>query len=436
MLIVANGVFAAAEIAVVSLRHTRVRELVEHRPKQALPLQELRNSPERFLATVQIGITVVSATAAAFGGASLAAPLTEVLRRVGLGRSAPQVALALVVGVISFLSLVLGELVPKSLALRYSERYALTVARPLRFLSLLMRPVVWFLTASSNLVLRAFGDRTSFTESRLSPEELQLMVEDASRAGSLDPRAGEIVSRAFDFASLSVASVMVPRQEIMALRRHASTEEVLRVVMEEGHSRMPVYEGSIDNIVGYVVAKDLLALQRQSHLLVLEDLMRPVHFVPVTARAVQVLRDMQRERQQMTIVVDEQGGVEGLVTIEDLVEEVVGEIFSEGEVPEEGVRREPDGTVVVPADMPLHEVNRLLDLSLPEGDGFTTLGGLAMARTGTIPPVGTVLPLEDGISLEVLEASPRHIRRLRLRGLPLRAPTSGASPPTSAPKLQ
>lgn len=423
LLVLANGVFAGAELALLTLRKTRVRELLDEGSGAARAIAALRATPERLLATVQIGITVVGATAAAFGGASLAQPLAGFLSGLGLGaKLAENLAFALVVGFISYLSLVLGELVPKSLALRYAERYALIIGRPLLGVSWLIRPLVWFLTASSNLILRFFGDRTNFSEARLSPEELQQLVEEAAKTGSLDPRAGEIASRAFELTDLTLAAVMVPRDRIVALERRASAEEIRRVLLEHGHSRMPVYEGKLDNIVGYVIAKDLLGVAWEGTLIVLEDVLRPPYFVVETMRAIDTLKELQRRRMQLAIVVDEHGGVLGLVTMEDLVEELVGDIFHETETPEELIQREGPATAVVQGTAPLREVNRALGLELDEGPGYSTLGGLCSARTGTIPERGTRLTLEDGTVLEVLDSTPRRVRTVRIH-LPPQPPT-------------
>lgn len=420
----ANGIFAGAELALLTLRKTRLRELLDEGSRGARVIEALRSNPERLLATVQIGITVVSATAAAFGGASLAEPLGGFLAGLGLGQQAAEsVAFALVVGFISYLSLVLGELVPKSLALRFAEQYALLIARPLYGVSWLMRPLVWFLTASSNLLLRFFGDRTNFSEARLSPEELQQLVEEASKTGSLDPRAGEIASRAFDLTDLTLSAVMVPRSRIVALRRYSSSEEIRQVLLEHGHSRVPVYEETLDNIVGYVIAKDLLSVAWEGTLIVLEDVLRPPYFVFETMRAMDALKELQRRRMQLAIVVDERGGVQGLVTMEDLVEELVGDILSESETPEEFIRREGPHQAVVQGTASLREINRALGLALEEGEGYSTLGGLCSARTGAIPEVGTRLTLEDGTVLEVLDSTPRRVRTVRIH-LPTQQPTA------------
>ncbi len=427
LLVLTNGIFSGAEIALLSVRKTRLQELIDEGSHSARAVLALRDNPERFLATVQIGITVVGATAAAFGGASIAQRLAGVL--VGLGVSADtaeELALALVVGLVSYLSLVVGELVPKSLALRYSERYALFISRPLRALSRVMRPVVWLLTFSSNLVLRFFGDKTSFTESRLSADELQQLVEEAARSGSVDPRTGDIASRAFEMAGLTAADVMVPRARVVALRRHAPPEEIQRVLLEEGHSRMPVYEGTPDHIVGYVIAKDLLGVALEKPLILLEDVMRPAFYVPETTRALDLLRKMQERRTPMAIVVDEQGGMSGLVTMEDLLEELVGEIFSEHEVPPESFRREPDGTILLEAEANIRDINRAVGLELPEGDTFSTVGGLCLSLAGDIPAPKTRLTLPDGTVLEVVEASPRRVKRVRLHPAPAPRPQGSA----------
>ncbi|WP_426753294.1 hemolysin family protein [Myxococcus sp. Y35] len=423
MLVLANGVFAGAELAIISVRRTRLKELIEQGSASAKAVEALRGNPERFLATVQIGITVIGATAAAFGGASIATRLGDVLTGFGIPeQQADEVALAGVVAFVSYLSLVLGELVPKSLALRAGERYALLIGRPLRGLSWLMRPVVWFLTASSNVVLRLFGDRTNFTEGRLSTEELQQLVEEAAKQGTLDPHASEIASRAFEMGDVTVGELSVARDQMVALRRHSSPEEIRRVLLEGGHSRMPVYEDTLDNIVGYVIAKDLLGVAWEGNLIILEDVMRPPFFVVETMRAMDALKELQKRRMQLAVVVDERGGVVGLVTVEDLVEELVGDILSETEVPEELVKREGAGTALVLGTASIRDVNRALNLDLDEDQDYATVAGLCIALSGgAIPEPGTKVQTEGGLTLEVVESSPRRVRTVRFH-LPQQAP--------------
>ena len=422
LLIVANGIFAGAEIAIVALRRSRVLELVEAGNRAARSVLALRSDPERFLATVQIGITVVSSTAAAFGGSTVAAHITPVLEGVGLSpRWAQRMALGLVVVLVSYLSIVIGELVPKSMALHRPETYALLVARPLLLLSWIARPLVRLLTWSSNLLLVPLGDRTTFTETRHSAEELQHIVEEAAKAGTVHPQVGEIASRAIDFADLAAGDVMVPREQLIMLPRNASPDDIRRLLLEHGHSRIPVYEGRVDNVIGYINVKDMLAMAWERELIVFADLIRPAYFVPDSTPAVELLQEMRRRHVLIAMVVDERGGMEGIITLEDLVEELVGEIFSEHvkHVPEM-FRREPEGTVLADGAAPVRDVNRSLDLNLPEEDAWNSIAGLCLAIAGHIPVVGERITLDNGGVLEVVDATPRRVRRVRIHPPPKR----------------
>lgn len=415
-LVLLNGVFAAAEIAVVSLRGSRLDALVTAGSRRARAVKRLRKEPERFLATVQIGVTVVGAVASAFGGATIAARLHGTLQSMPrLAPHAESIALTVVVTLVSYLSLVLGELIPKSLALRFGERYALLIARPLLGLSWLARPAVWFLTASSNVVLRFFGDRTTFTEARLSAEEIQQLVEEAADAGSVHKDAGQIASRALDFAELSVAKVMIPRHKVVAVPRAATLEQVREIVAKNGHTRMPVYGASLDDVIGYLNVKDLFA-RPQAALEDPGDVVREPYFVIETMPALLLLEELKRRRTQFAIVVDELGMTSGIVTLEDLVEEIVGDVFSEHDaVSPPSFRREPDGSFVVQGDAPVHELNRRLELDLPEGERWSTIAGLCLELAGHIPAAGERLRAPNGAELEIVDASERQVRAVRVR---------------------
>jgi putative hemolysin len=425
-LLMVHGLFAGSEIAVLTVRKTRVKEAVRRKDRRAIAVNALRAKPERFLATVQIGMTIAGTAAAAFGGARIEQGLEPFYRGLGFGTWSPATSLATVVLIVAITELVIGELVPKSLALRYSDRYSFFVARPLRTLSQIVRPIVWLLISLSNLVLRFFGDKTTFTESRLSKDELQQLVEEAAKTGSVDPRASEIASRALGFGEVTVAEVMVPRNRVVALRRSAPPDEIQRLILEEGHSRMPVYDHNIDNIVGYVVARDVLALSWQGGLLVLEDIVRPAHKVAESTRALDLLRELQRRHLQMAIVIDDHGGLSGLVTTEDLIEELVGDIMSEDDVAEQYFVREPGGTILVQGWAAVRKVNRDLHLDLPVGADRTTIAGLCMALAEAIPQAGEKLVTDNGTVLEVIEASPRRVRRVRIH--PAQAELAEESP--------
>ncbi len=417
VLILLNGVLAGSEIALVSIRKTRIDQLVSEKRAGADAIKKLRKDPEGILATVQIGVTVITEAAAAFSGSSIAKYLEPYFRSIPfLARSAEQLSLAIVIVGLAFVTLWLGELVPKSIALRSAERYGLVISRPLLGLSWLFKPFVWALTATSNLVLRLFGLHTNFTESRLSPGEIQQLVDEATEAGSVDPAAGEIASRAIDFADLTAAHVMVPRQKIEGIPRGATPAELRRIILEQGHTRMPVYEGVIDNVIGYVTIRDLMTLVVEERLLVLDDVIRPAFTVPESMRAVDLLSEMKTRRVQIAIVVDELGATSGIVTTEDLIEELVGDLSSEHDpVNAPRILREAGGSSLVGGEVPIRDVNRELELKLPEGETWSTLAGLCLQLAGRIPSAGDRFHTEDGTSLEIVSATPRHVKSVRIR---------------------
>lgn len=413
LLIVINGLFAGAEIAVVGVDRLRLRQLLDEDRRRARMLESLRRTPERLLATIQIVITVVGAAAAAFGGARFVSALTPLLSS-WFGEYARGVSFAVVVGVISYLSLVFGELVPKSIALRHSERYALLAAPLLHGLSKIAGPLVWLLTKTSNLVLGPAGDKATFSEGRLSPGELRQLVDEASQTGTLDEHVAEITSRALGFAALTVGQVMIPRTGIVGLSQRAGTEEIRRIVLEHAHSRLPIYEGSLDQITGYVLYKDLLPLAWEGQLIVLQDLIRPPYYVAKTLPAAELLHEMRERRQQLAIVLDEHGGTAGIVTLDDLVDELTGEVISELSAKRQlSVHVEPDGSLLVRGDVPLHELNRVLESRL-HGGGLTTVAGLCLFLAGGVPQTGTVLEATDGVRLRVEKATHRRVELVRV----------------------
>lgn len=416
VLVLINGLLSGAEIAIVSIRKTRLQELVDSGSKAARVVARLREQPEGFLATVQIGITVVGATAAAFGGSNFADDLTPKLARFPfLTEYAHVIAFTLVIGFISFLSLVLGELVPKSLALKSAERYALLVGPLVWGLLVLARPAVWLLTTTSNLVLRLFKDSTSFMESRLSTGELEQLVKEAADVGTVHPRAGEIAARALTFSKLRAVDVMIPRNRVISVPKDASPETLRRKLVGQPHTRVPVYEDTVDRVIGYLNIKDLLGPVWEQAPLNLDALIRQPLFVPGFQPALELLEQMRARHKPFAIVIDEAGGFAGLIALEDLTEELVGEVLDEHAAQKESFRREADGAVLVQGTALVREVNRALGLTLPEGEGFTTVAGLVLERATTIPSTGEELTLSDGTNVEVVDASASRVRMVRLR---------------------
>ena len=409
-----NGVFAGAEMAFSNVRRTRLNELIDEGHWGARDAARLKDEPDRFLAIVQIVVTLISVLSGVFAGASLPEEVEPFIAAIpGLAPYAAKISTVAITALVVTLQIVLGELVPKSLALRYAETYTLAVARPLRMLAAGARPVVWFLTSLSNLVLRPFGDRTSY-----SVEELIQYVDEAATVGNLDPSAGEIASRAMEFDNLDASSLMVPRPDVQIIAKNATLSDVAMIARDSGHARIPVYDGDRDNLIGFINVREILAHGHGQSDFRMERYIHPVPFIAETMPAPAVLRELQRKRSHLALVVDEQGQVRGLVSMEDLLEELVGEIYSENDKPEEIVRIQPDGTALVLGNAAVHEVARALEIELPEGETFSTMAGLAIDLAGRIPDQGSVLRTEDGVTLEILEATPRRIRLIRLRPAP------------------
>lgn len=417
-LTVFNGVFTGSEIAMIAVRKTRLRELADAGNQPAKSALRLRRDPEAMLATIQIAITVIGATTAVFGGSRLEDPLTDWLVRVGLGGASEWLSFAIVIGLVSYLSLVLGELVPKSLALRTPDRFALAVARPLVVLSMIVRPLVWLLTASSNVILRPLHDRATFTESRLSPDELQQLLEESSSSGALHGDAGEIASRAIGLGQLGVNALMIPRARIISIDVGASHEQVLRVLRDTPHARYPAHDGDADAVCGYVLARDVY------HAILegapsLPELVRPIAYVPEATPAIDVLRTFQAAKQQLGLLVDERGKIAGLLTIEDIAEELFGEILEEHETLRPTVwREEGRDSYVALGEAPIHEVSRALGQELNADPTVITLAGLLVAQAGRVPGVGERIMVGTNVEAEVLEATPRQVCKLRLHVRP------------------
>jgi len=416
-LVAFGGVLAGAEMALVTARRGRLEQAADEGSRRARAALYLRRTPERFLATVQVGITLVGAFAGAYGGSSLAKQLEPWLRDVGFSDSADKISLALVVALVTYLSVVFGELVPKSLALRYADRYALAVARPMVLLGWLVRPIVWLLSTSSNLVLRLFHDSTNFVEGKLTREDLEHLVEEASTAGGIAPSTGALVARALEFSQLRVVDVMVPRRFIYGVPTDADAAALRSAMLEKGHRRIPVYEGSIDHIVGYVLREDVLACLWDGRQPDVAQLRRDPFFVPGSMPAERALRELQERRLHLAIVVEEHGGTSGLITLEDLLEELVGEIFHERDAtPPRPIQREGPGVYRLLGSVTLRDVWRELQVELPErGEGRTVSGMLVALAGERVPAVGERFVAAPGVELEVVEASPRRVRAVRLR---------------------
>jgi len=419
-LIFANGFFAASEIAMIATRKSRIDALLERGVRSAAAVARLKNDPDRFLATVQIGVTIVSSLASAIGGAAAISYLKPQIAALPLplvARWAEAIALLIVVLPISYLSLVLGELVPKSLALRYSEQIACFVARPIEFLARVSSLFVKALTASSNFVLKLFGGDAGETASFISVDEIKSLIREGAAKGIFNETERELIHSVFEFTDTPVKAVMIPRTEIHAIEVHASLADVAKSFVESGFSRIPVFEGELDKIIGILYNKDVFkALQEKSDFR-LRDHLHPAFFVPSTLPISELLKQLQRRRLAMALVVNEFGEVEGLATLEDLVEEIVGEIRDEYDREEHGpVERLPDGSMVIQGSALLKDLKADFDLPFEDSADYHTLAGFLLARLKRIPRGGEWVE-ENGYKMTIVDMEGRRIVKIKLERL-------------------
>jgi magnesium and cobalt exporter, CNNM family len=409
--ILANGVFAGSEFALVSSRIGRLAELRQRSVRGAAAAMQLKETPETFLATIQIAITAVGTLTSAVGGATAVEALSPWLMRVGLGAGAETVALGIIVLLITYASLVVGELTPKAIALRNPERLACLMAPVVAAISRVLAPIVRVLSASTNLLLRILGMGTAQESPFVSEDDVKYLVREGARKGVFEKVEEELVHNVFEFADTTVREIMTPRPQIKGLDLGTPPETVLGRAMEVGHSRIPVYQGSVEAVVGVVTLKDLLGAVARGETPRLPALLRPAVFVPETVRISRLLRQIQQTRQGLAMVVDEYGSVVGLVTIEDVVEEIVGEIRDEGDHPAEFITNLADGSVVVDGVTPIDEVERHLGITLPKPRDFSTVAGLLLDALNSVPTPGTSVVVA-GRRWTVLEMDSARIRRV------------------------
>lgn len=402
LLVLVNAVFAGSEIALLSLREGQVRRLAQG-GRRGRAVAAIARDPNRFLSTVQVGITSAGFLASAFAAASLAEPLEGPLG--GLGSAAEPVALVLVTAALTFVSLVLGELVPKRLALQRAEAWSLRVARPLGWLAKASGPVVTLLGATTDLFVRLLGGDPSRSKEDVSEEEIRDMV--ASHDDLTDEQR-RIVDGVFEVADRRLREVLVPRPSVVAFPEAAAAGDVLAGLVASGHSRAPVHAGDLDRVTGVVHLRDLVGQGGTAG-----DHARPALALPDSVGVLDALTRMRAEHHQLAVVVDEHGGSDGIVTVEDLVEELVGEIHDESDRDVVAAVTEPDGAIVVVGGFPVHDLPDLGVEGLPGGD-YATVAGLVLDRLGHLPEPGEAVEVA-GWRLEVVAVEGRAVGRVRLR---------------------
>jgi putative hemolysin len=426
LLILANGIFAMAEIALISARKARLRQMAEGGDRRARLALELAESPTRFLSAVQVGITLVGVLAGALGGVTLADTLARWLSQFPLIAPYQEpLSIVLVVLPITYLSLVIGELVPKRIALNKAEPIAAFLAPLMKTVSTLAGPGVSLLSHSTDLVLRGMGIKPA-SEPPVTEEEVRILIEQGMHHGVFELREKEMVDRVFRLGDRRVESLMIPRHDIHWLDNQWPAEELGRRISSSGHSRFPVAAGSLDEVVGILKAKDLLVAQTRGEPVDLAVLVTPALFVPEGTSALRLLERFKEARAQCALVVDEHGGTQGLVTLTDVLEAIIGEMPQGDEpVEPESVQR-ADGSWLLDGGLAIHEFETLFQLQEEatdaEGD-FQTLGGLVMAVLGRVPKAGDHFEW-NGLRLEVLDMDGRRVDKV----LAARVPTPPETP--------
>ena len=409
VIILVGGFFAGAEMALVSLREGQVRSL-RQRGRRGKRAAQLATAPNRFLSAVQIGVTVATLLSGAYGAATLASALKTTLIQHNVSAGwASALSLILVTGVISVFTLVLGELAPKRLALQRPEAVSLLAAPLLDRISVLARPLVWFLSRSTNLVVRLLGGDPRVGRGVMTEEELHDLVA-GHQALSADER--HIVSEVFGAAERQLREVLVPRTEVEFLAAATPLDRAAKIAATARHSRFPIYQESYDDVIGFIHARDLLNPGLAGQELTVSDLARPVKRLPTSKRVLSALSEMRRDRAHLAIVIDEYGGTAGIVTLEDLVEELIGDIQDEYDEGEAGPTQLQGGQLEVDGLLNLDEFAEQTGIGLPEGP-YETVAGYVLASLGELPRVGDQVEV-DGHRLTVTEMDGRRIARVRV----------------------
>ncbi len=419
VLILLNAFFAASEIALISLNDNKVKLQAEEGDKKAKLLLNLLGEPSRFLATIQIGITLAGFLASAFASETFAEPLVKYLLVIGV--PIPETwlktaAMFVITIILSYFTLVLGELVPKRLAMKKAEPIARFVAKPLQLLSLVTSPFVKFLTASTNFCVRLFGVDPNAEDEQVTEEEIRMMVDVGEEKGTIHETEKEMINNIFEFNNKTVSDIMTHRTEVGALPIDASLKEVTAFVNSEKYSRIPVYEDSIDNIVGVMHSKYLIQFLTSDDTsnFSLSNMVRPPYFVPASKRTDELFKELQQNKTHMAIIIDEYGGTAGIVTLEDLIEEIVGNIFDEDDDEEKPLEKLDDNTFIIKGSISLDEVQEVLGANLPVDD-YDTLSGFVIGQIGRIPEKGDKSTIEyNELVFKVEEVEEKKVTKVKV----------------------
>ena len=421
LLVLANGFFVAAEFAIVKVRASQIELRVQGGSKTAQMAQTLIRHLDAYLSATQLGITLASLGLGWVGEPIVSRLIIGTMNLFGFSGGeelAHTIALPVAFIVITVLHIVLGELAPKSLAIQRPEQTTLAIAYPLRFFYIVLKPFIVVLNGLANWLLRTVGIQPAGALEHVhSNEEFRLLLEQGREGGTIEEAEHELLENVFEFRDKIVKEVMVPRTEIVALDASDPADEMAKVIIEDGYTRMPVYHDSLDEVIGVVYSKDLITLKEHSDLIILHDLLRPAYFVPETKPIADLLREFQRRKIHLAIVVDEFGGTAGIVTLEDILEELVGEIQDEYDDEPVDVEEINDGIYIVNASLSVADANDVIEgFVLPEGEDYTSVGGLVTKWFGRIPLEHESFE-RDQVRMTVLKTSNNRIEQVQIEDL-------------------
>ena len=416
ILIALNAVFACAEIAVISFNDNKLAKLAEEGNKRAVRLARLTSQPARFLATIQVAITLAGFLGSAFAADNFSDMLSDWI--IGLGvpishATLDTVSVILITIILSYFTLVFGELVPKRVAMKKAETLALGMSGLISFISKLFAPIVWLLTISTNALLRLMGIDPNSDDEEVTEEEIRMMVDAGREKGVIDEEEKEIIQNVFEFDDITAGEIATHRTDIALLWTDETPEQWAQTIHETRHSRYPVCDESVDNVVGILNAKDYFRLEDKSHENIMAQAVKPAYFVPESVKADVLFRRMKQSRTQFAVVLDERGGMNGIITINDLVEQLVGELddVEDADEPVQEIERTDSGTWNIRGEASLEDVADALGAALPTEE-YETFGGFVFGSLGTIPDDGSQLELDAcGLHIKVLEIRDHRMER-------------------------
>lgn len=420
VLIMLNAFFSASEIALISLNDNKIKLMADEGNKKAKLLKKLLGEPSRFLATIQIGITLAGFLASAFASESFADRLVNVIKTIQIPISENIIkttSVIIITIILSYFTLVLGELVPKRLAMKKAESISFFVVTPLNFLYIITSPFVKFLTVSTNFFVRLFGVDPNTEEEQVTEEEIRMMIDVGEERGTIEETEKEMINNIFEFNNKTVSEIMTHRTDIAALSVDSTLTEVTSFFNQEKYSRIPVYEDSIDNIIGVMHSKYLIQFLSEDNSkenFNLRDFIRQPYFVPTSKRTDELFEELKQNKNQLSIIIDEYGGTAGIVTLEDLIEEIVGNIFDEDDEVEKYMEKIDDNTFVIKGSVSLDEVQHTLGVNLPIDD-YETLSGFITGQLGRIPEKGDKSTIEyDELVFKVEEVKEKKISKVKV----------------------